>query len=90
MSLMGRGKVVIEPTIAEIDAGLCSGCRVCNGLCAYSAISFDPVRKVSEINPALCKGCGTCVAACPSGAAHAWHYSDEQVFAEIEGILALA
>ncbi|MGE5603363.1 MAG: FAD-dependent oxidoreductase, partial [Nitrososphaerales archaeon] len=90
MSLMGRGKVVIEPTIAEIDAELCSGCRVCNSLCAYSAISFDPVNKVSIVNPALCKGCGTCVAACPSGAAHAWHYSDQQIFAEIEGILATA
>jgi len=89
MSLMGRGKVVIEPTIAEIDAELCSGCRICNNLCAYSAISFDPVRGVSEVNPALCKGCGTCVAACPSGAAQAWHYNDQQIFAEIEGILAL-
>jgi heterodisulfide reductase subunit A-like polyferredoxin len=27
------------------------------------------------------------VAACPSGAAHAWHYSDQQIFAEIEGLL---
>lgn len=88
MSLMGRGKVVIEPTIAEIAAELCSGCRICNNLCAYAAISYDPIRNVSEINPALCKGCGTCVAACPSGAAQARHYSDQQIFAEIEGILA--
>ena len=88
MSLMGRGKVVIEPTIAEITAELCSGCRICNNLCAYAAISYDPIRNVSEINPALCKGCGTCVAACPSGAAQARHYSDQQIFAEIEGILA--
>jgi heterodisulfide reductase subunit A len=90
MSLMGRGRVIIEPTIAEINAELCSGCRICNNLCAYAAISFDPVRNVSEINPALCKGCGTCVAACPSGAAQAWHYNDQQIFAEIEGILAEA
>ena len=88
MSLMGRGKVVIEPTIAEITTELCSGCRICNNLCAYAAISYDPIRNVSEINPALCKGCGTCVAACPSGAAQARHYSDQQIFAEIEGILA--
>lgn len=88
MALMGRGKVVVEPTIAEIDTDLCSGCRICNNLCAYSAISFDPGRNVSEINPALCKGCGTCVAACPSGAAQAWHYREQQIFAEIEGLLA--
>jgi heterodisulfide reductase subunit A len=90
MALMGRGTVVIEPTIAEIDEALCSGCRVCNNLCAYSAISYDPVTNTSRVNPALCKGCGTCVAACPSGAAQAWHYRDEQIFAEIEGLLATA
>jgi heterodisulfide reductase subunit A len=88
MSLMGHGKVVIEPTIAEIDPAVCSGCRVCNNLCAYSAIGYDPERNISAINPALCKGCGTCVAACPSGAAYAWHFSDRQIFAEIEGLLA--
>lgn len=90
MSLMGRGKVVIAPTIAEIDAEVCSGCRVCNSVCAYGAVSFDAARGVSEVNPALCKGCGTCVAACPSGAALAWHYTDQQILAEIEGILAMA
>ena len=88
MSLMGRGQVTIEPTIAEIEADLCSGCRVCNDLCAYSAISFDTLRKISAVNEALCKGCGTCVAACPSGAAQARHFSDAQIFAEIEGLLA--
>jgi heterodisulfide reductase subunit A len=90
MSLMGRGKVVIEPTVAEIDAELCSGCRICNALCAFAAISYDPALQVSQVNAALCKGCGTCVAACPSGAAQAYHYNDQQIFAEIEGILAYA
>ena len=87
MSLMGRGAVVIEPSSAEIDADLCGGCRICNNLCAYAAISFDQVRKVSEVNPALCKGCGTCIAACPSGAAQTGHDNDRQIFAEIEGLL---
>jgi len=90
LALMGKGQVTIEPTIAEILADLCSGCRVCNALCAYGAISFDPVRKVSWVNEALCKGCGVCVAACPSGAAQAIHFMDNQIFAEIEGILGAA
>jgi heterodisulfide reductase subunit A len=34
-----------------------------------------------------CVSCGTCVAGCPSGAIRALHFSDEQVYAEIEGIL---
>ena len=35
-----------------------------------------------------CKACGTCVAACPSGAIKARHFTDEQIFAQIEGVLA--
>ena len=37
---------------------------------------------------ALCKACGACVAACPSGAIKARHFTDAQIFAEIEGVLA--
>jgi heterodisulfide reductase subunit A len=40
------------------------------------------------VNEAKCKGCGSCAAYCPSGAAKVRHFTDQQVFAEIEGILA--
>jgi heterodisulfide reductase subunit A len=82
-----KGEVEIPAITATIDENLCSGCRVCNNLCPYSAIEFDEKEWVSRINEALCKGCGTCVAACPSGASQQRHFRDEQIFAEIEGIL---
>ena len=44
---------------------------------------------VSEINPALCQGCGTCVAACPAGAITGTGFSNEQIFAQIDGLLML-
>jgi heterodisulfide reductase subunit A len=44
---------------------------------------------VSEVNPALCQGCGTCVAACPAGAISGTGFSDEQILAQIEGLLLL-
>jgi heterodisulfide reductase subunit A len=37
----------------------------------------------------LCKGCGACVAACPAGAATQNGFTDNQVMAEIEGIMGL-
>ncbi len=46
-------------------------------------------RKVTEINPALCQGCGTCVAACPAGAITGTQFSNEQVLAQLEGLLML-
>ena len=87
MSLMVRGEVEMDAACAVIDDKLCSGCKMCNDLCPFSAISFDDTLKVSSVNTALCKACGTCVAGCPSGAIRALHFSDEQVYAEIEGIL---
>ena len=51
------------------------------------ADGFDAEKKVSRVNEALCKGCGTCVAACPAGAIMARHFTDEQIYAQIEGML---
>jgi heterodisulfide reductase subunit A len=93
LAFIDIGKVEIEPITAVIDEDLCGGCRVCIGLCPYSAIEYistDTTTGVSRVNEALCKGCGVCVAACPSGAAQAQHFSDQQILAEIEGILALS
>jgi heterodisulfide reductase subunit A len=80
-------EVVLEPIKASIDQEKCSGCRICNGLCPFNAILFHEDRMVSEINPALCQGCGTCVAACPAGAISGTGFSNEQILAQIDGLL---
>ena len=58
-------------------------------MCPFNAISFLEDRQVTEINPALCQGCGTCVSACPAGAIIGTHFSNEQIMAQIEGVLML-
>jgi heterodisulfide reductase subunit A len=81
------GTVEIEPVVATIHEELCSGCRICNTLCPFNAIDYDAEKEVSVINQALCKGCGTCVAACPAQAISGAHYSNDQVLAELNGLL---
>jgi heterodisulfide reductase subunit A2 len=88
LTLFSVGQVEIEPTVASLDEGLCTGCKTCSGLCAYNAVSFDESRKVAFINQALCQGCGTCAAACPVAAIRVQHYTPAQIYAQIEGILA--
>ncbi|UCD39217.1 MAG: 4Fe-4S binding protein [Fidelibacterota bacterium] len=87
LATIARGEVEVEPIQAVIRPELCSGCRTCNQLCPYHAIFYDQDSGISIVNEAACKGCGTCVAACPSSAATASGFTDQQIFAEIEGLL---
>jgi heterodisulfide reductase subunit A len=87
LAVIARGSVETGAVTASIDENRCSGCKVCNALCPYGAISFDESAKVSQVNQLLCKGCNVCAAACPSGAITTQDFSERQVMAEIEGVL---
>jgi len=80
-------EITMEPIRASIDQDKCSGCRICNNMCPFNAISFIEDRMVSEVNPALCQGCGTCVAACPAGAISGTVFSDQAILAQLDGLL---
>ena len=85
--MIDRGSVELEPSTAFVDAAKCSGCRICLGLCPFGALSLDAEANVVVANEVLCKGCGVCVAACPSGALQQHLFTDEQILAELEGVL---
>jgi heterodisulfide reductase subunit A len=87
LGMIQQKQMSLEPIKATVHAEHCSGCRICNDLCPYNAISFVEADGVSVINPAMCQGCGTCVAACPAGAISGSGFSDEQILAQIEGLL---
>jgi heterodisulfide reductase subunit A len=38
----------------------------------------------AEVVEAMCQGCGLCVSACPTSAIKMRHYTDEQVFAQVQ------
>jgi len=88
LALIDAGSVEVEPNTAYVLEEVCSGCRTCVPLCPYNAISFDVQKNRAQIHPVLCKGCGTCVAACPTGSIRQHLFEDEEIFEEIEGVLA--
>lgn len=87
LALSSSGTVETSPMISEIDPDICVGCKACIELCAYGAIEFNEYKGISEVNEAVCKGCGSCAGHCPSGAAKIKHFTDKQIFAELEGLL---
>jgi len=88
VGLFNRGEVTISPTIAVVEAVKCVGCGDCILACPYTAIARDGGGK-AEVNAALCQGCGTCAATCPAGAITALHFTNEEIVAQIDGLLAL-
>jgi heterodisulfide reductase subunit A len=87
LSTIARGSVEVEPTTSSVNEEICCGCQTCIRICPYSAISFLEDKKVSFVNEILCKGCGTCGSGCPTGAIKCKHFTDIQIFSEIEGLL---
>lgn len=85
--LVAGRKLEISPVRATVDETRCSGCRICILVCPYKAISFNAEKKVSIVDEVLCQGCGTCVAGCPAGVISGNHFTNQEVFAEIERVL---
>ncbi len=85
VSLLNRGEVEIEPTTAEVIEVRCSGCGECVLACPFQAIEVEESK--AKVNAALCKGCGTCVGTCLAKAIVHHHFTDEELVAEVVGIL---
>lgn len=61
--IMWRGEHV-----AEVDAGVCSGCGECAALCPFGAIADGSRGTPASIRISECWGCGICRSACAPGA----------------------
>ncbi len=85
LSLIDQGVIALEPVIAEVNVSLCAGCGQCIIACPYGAISL--VDGHAAVNEYICKGCGTCAGACPDKAMTLVHYNDQQILAELAGVL---
>ena len=96
IGLLAKDKLVTNPCTAKPDERYCNGCRSCEKVCPYGAISYEmklivdhgvrEERIVACVNSALCQGCGACTVACPSGAMDLQGFSNRQLIAEVDAI----
>jgi heterodisulfide reductase subunit A len=86
LTLLSHDTVVASGSVCEVKESKCISCGACISACTYGAIEFHETRqgKKAGINPVLCKGDGLCNAKCPTGAISLKHYTDEEIFCQID------
>jgi len=89
MTILSRPMLEVEGAIAVVNEDLCSGCRMCEGVCEFNAIEIieEDGKVHSHVIEEVCKGCGVCVSTCPSGAITAGHFTDDEILAQVRAAL---
>jgi len=87
-TLLSAGKIKIEAITAVVDEEACKLCGICVNVCPFNAIVFEKGAKTpARVIEASCKGCGTCSAECRFDAITMQHFTDRQMYAQVESIL---
>jgi heterodisulfide reductase subunit A len=88
-TILSKPTLEMEGIIANITEDLCSGCKICEHLCAYGAIEMKEKdgKPIAHVIEALCKGCGVCGTACPTKAITMGHFTTEEILAQVKAAL---
>jgi len=88
-TILSKKALEVEGAIANVDEDLCSGCRICESVCEYSALEMrEKEGKLrAHVLEALCKGCGVCGSSCPTGSISMLHFTDDQILAQVRAAL---
>jgi heterodisulfide reductase subunit A len=89
VTLLSQDTVTASGSVCEVEESRCIGCGACIEACTYGAIHARVTKagKKAEVNPALCKGDGLCCAKCPTDAVVLRHFTNEEVFNQIDAAL---
>ena len=87
-SILTKGEISLEPTLAMINPAACNFCDKCFEACPFDAIVEDEYegRKVAKIIPSNCKGCGMCTPVCPTDAIDLAGFTNAQIEGMIEAL----
>lgn len=54
--------------VAQVHPGQCIGCGICQDVCRFLALDFDPAQCTFRVDPLACEGCAACFYQCPEEA----------------------
>jgi heterodisulfide reductase subunit A len=86
ITILNKDSVTASGAICEVDESACESCGACISVCDYGAIEFYETEKGKKamVNPILCKGDGLCNTVCPARAISLKHYTDDEIFCQID------
>jgi heterodisulfide reductase subunit A-like polyferredoxin len=95
--ILSRETLTAGGLVAEVDSQRCVACLTCVRVCAFGAPSIFNEKEgaggilgAAEIESSLCQGCGLCMASCPAGAIQLHHYTENQMGAKLDALIAEA
>jgi heterodisulfide reductase subunit A len=85
-ALLSRDTVTASGSVCDVRQDACVSCGACVAVCTYGAIELreTPRGRKAAVNTVLCKGDGLCNAVCPTSAISLKHYTDEELFGQID------
>ncbi|MGQ9550797.1 MAG: FAD-dependent oxidoreductase [Candidatus Bathycorpusculaceae bacterium] len=88
-TILSKRTLEMEGIVASVSEDLCSGCKICEYLCAYGAIEMKEKdgKPIAQVIEALCKGCGVCGTACPTKAITMGHFTNDEILAQVKAAL---
>ena len=89
VTLLSHDTVTASGSVCEVEESSCIGCGACIDACTYAAIHAEKTKTGDKavVNPALCKGDGLCCTKCPTDAIVLRHFTNEEVFNQIDAAL---
>ncbi|MCK4549409.1 MAG: CoB--CoM heterodisulfide reductase iron-sulfur subunit A family protein [Candidatus Krumholzibacteria bacterium] len=87
-TLISKGEIELEPTMAIVDRTICEWCGKCSEACPFDAIDEvkEDTKSVAVVNEAACKGCGMCLPVCPVNAVQLKGFMDSEIEAMIDAM----
>jgi len=86
VTILTKDSVVASGSVCDVNEAACESCGACISVCNYGAIEFidTPKGKKAWVNPIICKGDGLCNSVCPAGAIVLKHFTDDEIFCQID------
>ena len=89
VTMLSHDTVTATGAVCEVSEPDCISCGACITACTYDAIHWreTPAGDKAEVNPVLCKGDGLCCAKCPTDAIVLKHFTNQEIFNQIDAAL---